>query len=123
MLMSCALILKSAAIPYYVIGGIAAIAHGEPRATIDLDVVISIDLPQLPALVAELENQGFYVASLPDVMAGRLRCLNLIHIALTITIVLTLPGLNLRQFCLNSFRHLSGRSPRGFYKAKSKRPY
>jgi hypothetical protein len=73
-------LLNSAAIPYYVTGGIAAIAHGEPRATIDLDVVISIDLPQLPALVAELENQGFYVASLPDVMAGRLRCLNLTHI-------------------------------------------
>jgi hypothetical protein len=72
--------LKSAAIPYYVTGGIAAIAHGEPRATIDLDVVIAINLPQLPALVAQLESQGFYVASLPDVMAGRLRCLNLTHI-------------------------------------------
>jgi hypothetical protein len=59
-----------------VTGGIAAIAHGEPRATIDPDVVIAIYLPQLPALVAQLESQGFYVASLPDVMAGRLHCLD-----------------------------------------------
>lgn len=73
-------LLKAAAVPYYVTGGIAAIAHGEPRATIDLDVVISIDLSQLPALVAQIESQGFYVASLDDVMAGRLRCLNLTHI-------------------------------------------
>lgn len=73
-------LLKAAAVPYYVTGGIAAIAHGEPRATIDLDVVILIDLSQLPALVAQIESQGFYVASLEDVMAGRLRCLNLTHI-------------------------------------------
>lgn len=73
-------LLQSAAIPYYVTGGIAAIAHGEPRATIDLDVVILIELPRLPALVAQLESQGFYVASLEDVMAGRLHCLNLTHI-------------------------------------------
>ncbi len=73
-------LLKDAAIPYYVTGEIAAIAHGEPRATIDLGVVILIDLLQLPALVAEIESQGFYVANLEDVMAGRLRCLNLTHI-------------------------------------------
>lgn len=33
-------ILTTAEIPYYITGGVAAIAHGEPRATIDLDVVI-----------------------------------------------------------------------------------
>jgi hypothetical protein len=73
-------ILNTANIPYYITGGVAAIAHGEPRATIDLDVVISIDLVDLPALAANFEAQGFYVAGLTDVMAGSLRCLNITHL-------------------------------------------
>jgi hypothetical protein len=73
-------ILNAANIPYYITGGVAAIAHGEPRATIDLDVVISIDLIDLPALAANFEAQGFYVAGLADVMTGSLRCLNITHL-------------------------------------------
>jgi hypothetical protein len=73
-------ILNTANIPYYITGGVAAIAHGEPRATIDLDVVISIDLADLPNLAANFEAQGFYVAGLADVMAGSLRCINITHL-------------------------------------------
>ncbi|NJR32006.1 MAG: hypothetical protein HC778_02950 [Chamaesiphon sp. CSU_1_12] len=73
-------ILNTANIPYYITGGVAAIAHGEPRATIDLDVVISIDLANLPTLAANFEAQGFYVAGLVDVMTGSLRCLNITHL-------------------------------------------
>lgn len=73
-------ILNSANIPYYITGGVAAIAHGEPRATIDLDVVIAVDLADLPTLASNFEAQGFYVAGLADVMAGSLRCLNITHL-------------------------------------------
>jgi hypothetical protein len=73
-------ILNAANIPYYITGGVAAIAHGEPRATIDLDVVIAIDLTDLPTLAANFEAQGFYVAGLEDVMTGSLRCLNITHL-------------------------------------------
>ncbi|PSB59507.1 hypothetical protein [Chamaesiphon polymorphus] len=73
-------ILNSANIPYYITGGVAAIAHGEPRATIYLDVVISVDLADLPTLAANFEAQGFYVAGLADVMACSLRCLNITHL-------------------------------------------
>jgi hypothetical protein len=73
-------ILNSANIPYYITGGVAAIAHGEPRATIDLDVVIGIDLTDLPTLAANFEAQGFYVAGLEDVMTGSLRCLDITHL-------------------------------------------
>jgi hypothetical protein len=73
-------ILNTTNIPYYITGGVAAIAHGEPRATIDLDVVIAIDLADLPALAANFEAQGFYVAGLVDVMTGSLRCLNITHL-------------------------------------------
>jgi hypothetical protein len=73
-------ILNTANVPYYITGGVAAIAHGEPRATIDLDVVISIDLADLPTLAANFEANGFYVAGLTDVMSGSLRCLNITHL-------------------------------------------
>jgi hypothetical protein len=73
-------ILNAANIPYYITGGVAAIAHGEPRATIALDVVIAIDLANLPTLAANFEAQGFYVAGLEDVMTGSLRCLNITHL-------------------------------------------
>jgi hypothetical protein len=73
-------ILNTANIPYYITGGVAAIAHGEPRATIDLDVVIAIDLANLPTLAAIFEANGFYVAGLIDVLAGSLRCLNITHL-------------------------------------------
>lgn len=73
-------ILNAAHIPYYITGGVAAIAHGEPRATIDLDIVISIDLGDLAAFAANLESQGFYVAGLADVVSGNLRCLNITHL-------------------------------------------
>jgi hypothetical protein len=73
-------ILNSANIPYYITGGVAAIAHSKPRATIDLAVVIAIDLADLPALAANFEAQVFYVAGLADVMTGSLRCLNITHL-------------------------------------------
>ncbi len=74
-------ILNAANIPYYITDGVAAIAHGEPRATIDLDIVISIELNNLPAFAADLEQQGFYVAGLEDVVSGNLWCLNITHLA------------------------------------------
>jgi hypothetical protein len=85
-------ILNTANIPYYITGGVAAIAHGEPRATIDLDVVISIDLADLPTLAANFEAQGFYVAGLTDVLAGSLRCLNITHLETIENIDLMISG-------------------------------
>jgi hypothetical protein len=85
-------ILNTANIPYYITGGVAAIAHGEPRATIDLDVVISIDLADLPTLVANFEANGFYVAGLTDVMSGSLRCLNITHLETIENIDLMISG-------------------------------
>jgi hypothetical protein len=73
-------ILNTANIPYYITGGVAAIVHGEARATINLGVVIAIDLADLPTLAANFEAQGFDVAGLADVMAGSLRCLNITHL-------------------------------------------
>ncbi len=104
-------ILAAANIPYYITGGVAAIAHGEPRATIDLDVVISIDLADLPALAANFEAQGFYVAGLEDVMTGSLRCLNITHLETIENIDLMISGreeYDLIKFVRSRLYNLSG---------------
>ncbi len=66
-------------IPYYITGGVAAVAYGEPRTTRDLDVVIRMDLGDLDRLVTELEKAEFYVSGIEDVRSGRIRILQIIH--------------------------------------------
>lgn len=59
-------------ISYYVTGGVAAVAYGETRTTQDLDVVIAIDLADLPRIATIFETAGFYVSGLDDVIAKRM---------------------------------------------------
>ncbi|NJM00391.1 MAG: hypothetical protein HC924_17100 [Synechococcaceae cyanobacterium SM2_3_2] len=66
-------------IPYYITGGVAAVAYGEPRTTRDLDMVIRIELGDLDRLVAELEKAGFYVSGIEEVRLGQMRILQIIH--------------------------------------------
>ena len=51
---------------YYVTGGIASTTYGEPRFTIDLDLVINVSGADLYPLVAVLEADGFYVPGVDD---------------------------------------------------------
>lgn len=73
-------LLESLPIPYYITGGVAAIAYGEPRTTQDLDVVLSIQPDAISNLVNRLEQSGFYVPGVEDVIAGRMRTLQITHI-------------------------------------------
>jgi hypothetical protein len=73
-------LLESLHIPYYITGGVAAIAYGEPRTTQDLDVVLSIQPAAISNLVSSLEQSGFYVPGLEDVTSGRMKTLQIIHI-------------------------------------------
>lgn len=54
--------LAKLGIPYMLVGSIAALAHGRSRATQDFDVVVSLDLASLRALLAELPASRFYVS-------------------------------------------------------------
>lgn len=72
-------IFERSNIPYYITGGVASAFHGEPRSTRDLDVVIQVPLPAIPALAAELEQQGFYVPGVDDALVGRMASLNITH--------------------------------------------
>jgi hypothetical protein len=68
-------------IRYYITGGVAAIAHGEPRTTQDLDLVIEVASNAIEVMVSTLEQAGFYVpaGAVEDVKAGRGRVLSVTH--------------------------------------------
>ncbi|MCU0541637.1 MAG: hypothetical protein MUE44_05530 [Oscillatoriaceae cyanobacterium Prado104] len=73
-------ILESLAIPYYITGGVAAIAYGEPRTTRDLDVAIALSPTAIDSLVEALELNGFYVPGVEDIRSGRMPTLGITHI-------------------------------------------
>ncbi|WP_425216277.1 hypothetical protein [Tumidithrix helvetica] len=73
-------IFKQLSIPYYVTGGVAAIAYGEIRTTQDLDIVIEISTEQIVRLSDLLEQQGFYVAGLEQVITEQMKTLQITHI-------------------------------------------
>ena len=68
-------------VDYFVTGGVAACCHGEPRATVDLDLVIQIELEDMDILGATLSESGFYVPdiNLENVASGTEKSLNIIH--------------------------------------------
>ena len=51
--------LETAGIPYFVTGSFASSAHGIPRATNDIDIVISPTREQLNALLAQFSPADF----------------------------------------------------------------
>ncbi len=53
--------LTTAGVPYMVVGSFASTAHGEPRTTRDLDLVIAPSLAQLDGVVGALDPALFYV--------------------------------------------------------------
>jgi hypothetical protein len=48
--------LESVGIPYMVVGSLASSAHGEPRGTNDMDVVIAVNSGRITELVAEFQR-------------------------------------------------------------------
>ena len=75
-------IFDRADVPYYITGGLAVIAYGEPRITRNADIVLAISPADIDPLVVALEADGFYVPGVEDltgavwdvdggVMAGR----------------------------------------------------
>ena len=54
-------LLDQSGVPYMVTGSVASSFHGEPRATLDLDIVIDPGRDALDRLVAGLLTAGYYV--------------------------------------------------------------
>jgi hypothetical protein len=62
--------LEAAQVPYLLGGALAAAAWGEPRSTLDVDLVIALDVERVPAFSAELERRAILIP--PDIMLGQL---------------------------------------------------
>lgn len=72
-------IFEQLEIPYYITGGVAAIAYGEPRTTQDLDLVLAISPNDIERLATALSDAGFYVPGVDDVKSGRMQTLQIIE--------------------------------------------
>ena len=70
-------IFSDLGIEYYVTGGVASTTYGEPRFTIDLDLVINVFGDALYPLVVALEADGFYVPGVEDAVSGRMKTLQI----------------------------------------------
>ncbi len=55
-------VLENLGIPYMVVGGFAAIFYGEPRLTIDVDIVVDMKLEHVKPLVAAFPVPDYYVS-------------------------------------------------------------
>lgn len=56
--------LKNHEVKYVVIGGIASVLHGVPRATFDLDVLIEASAQNVAALLKAFEEAGLATATM-----------------------------------------------------------
>ena len=64
-------LLEDAEIPYMIVGSFASMVHGEPRTTLDLDIVIDPLPAALDRFLARIDMETFYVD--PDVARDALR--------------------------------------------------
>jgi hypothetical protein len=69
--------LESMGIDYMIVGGIANAVWGEPRATIDVDVTVAVENPDMPAAIAGLGRSFSVAVPDPDAFVRRTRVLPL----------------------------------------------
>lgn len=81
-------------IAYYVTGGVAAIAYGEPRTTTDIDIVCFLLRSDVDRLAVSLESHGFYVPNVDDLKSGRMQMIGVTHIETVARADLVLPGVD-----------------------------
>ncbi len=53
--------LEAARIPYCIVGGLAAIAYGRPRLTLDADLVVALSPDHIRTLVSAFPIEDFYL--------------------------------------------------------------
>jgi hypothetical protein len=65
--------LERLAVPYMVTGSIASMLYGEPRLTVDLDIVVELDATHAAAFLAAFPESEFYRPPLEVVQAEAAR--------------------------------------------------
>jgi hypothetical protein len=79
-------VFESLSIPYYITGGVCAIAYGDPRTTRDLDLVVECKPSEIMPMVAQFESEGFYCppGAVEDIQSGKGRVLSITHMQLVL---------------------------------------
>src|SRR5436309_3237450 len=72
-------VLDELEIPYAVGGSVASSAHGIPRTTLDIDLVVDLKQDQIEAFAGELRDEFYADATLIREAFARGRAANLIH--------------------------------------------
>ncbi len=85
--------LESNDVRYVVIGGIAAVLHGVPRATFDLDLLIEATESNVDRLLQALRAAGFGTADLTDTKAVLANEITVFHDRVRIDVQTSTPGL------------------------------
>src|SRR3954452_22947491 len=72
--------LERLGIPYLLTGSMATIAYGEPRFTNDIDVVVAMNLSQVPAFCAAFPAPDFFCPAdaVEQAVRQRFQC-NILH--------------------------------------------
>ena len=78
---------------YVIIGGIAAVLHGVPRATFDLDILIEATETNVARLLQALREAGFGTADLVDVQGVLENEITIFNDRVRIDVLTTTPGL------------------------------
>lgn len=78
---------------YVVIGGIAAVLHGVPRATFDLDILIDTTLDNAHAVLAALAQAGMGTASLTTAEKVLANEITVFKDRVRVDVLTTVPGL------------------------------
>ena len=82
---------------YVVIGGIAAVLHGVPRATFDLDILIEATAPNAERLLQALRQAGFGTADLVDAQGILANEITVFNDRVRIDVLTSTPGLTFQE--------------------------
>lgn len=82
---------------YVVIGGIAAVLHGVPRATFDLDILIEATAPNAERLLQALRQAGFGTADLVDAQGILANEITVFNDRVRIDVQTSTPGLTFQD--------------------------
>jgi len=73
-------VLDRMEIPYLVGGSVASSAHGVPRTTLDIDLVVDLKADQIEAFALDLQQEFYADAGMIRESFARGRAANLIHL-------------------------------------------
>jgi hypothetical protein len=88
---------RSHEVRYLVIGGIAAILHGVPRATFDLDILIEATETNAERLLAALRSAGCATATMIDARASLAKEITIFRDRVRLDVQTSTPGIRFEQ--------------------------